>query len=609
MLATIEWSLARLPDDAADVLQRVSIFRGHFDVAAAAAMTDVDSATLGDLLQRLTDAGFLRCTRVGGEPTFQIIEGVHDALDDRLDADLRADLLRRHHRHLAERCATLRLFWMQPPERRAQPTVNRWWADLPFSIDDVRLAADTLQHLDGGGEQPESSDLLGTLAHVAAAEGRHEAATRHLEVLLSHSAADDAEVHCLAHSLLATELVQNSDERRATHHMALAAEAAAQLPSSFAKVLVLSRASLITLSVSGASASDGVAPALDALAHSHALGPFATWRVTALVATMLARAGRGDEARPHLDALVAGTTDTTDAGLRSLVITAALNVEVLGAHDVGRIEHWVSQAMEFLADHPSAAVSDLGAWTFFVLSRLGRYDDAEWVLRLMEPFQGYEVVAVTAMRARLEWLSGDAANALARAEASLRTPDVYWEPNLRTTAVDAAADLGDLAAVRRHVEALELHPQQMRSHTFVIGALRSLVRAEVDAALVRTDTTRSQHERAAVDALGRLHRCCDAAPPEAIAAVTFEPWPIDRAIAEAEFSRLGPPTEERRGVERSRRPAAQRTLLPLRRAATCGGERRYGHLTDAGTAQPSSQFARMIIVPTLSYSRSERDSA
>lgn len=538
MRAAIEWSLGRIGADATETLECLSIFRGHFDAEAAAAVVGADTNESRARLQTLAEAGFLRAWRHRGALVHQMIEGVREALDERLEPERSAELLDRHRCHVADRCTELRVFWMQPPERRAQPTVNRWWVDLPFSVDDVRLAASTAR--DGYAGLASTADLLGLLGHVAAAEGRHDDAIRHLEELLAGIGPSDHEVESLAHSLLAAELIQHGDDRRGEHHMSLAVEAAAHLPASFAKVLVLSRASLMTLAVPGASPVDGVAPALDALENSRVLGPFAIGRVTALVATMLARAGRPEAAQRHLDDLVATSLDSPDAALRSLVITTALNVEVLGRHDVTRIDTWVNRAMEFLVEQPSAADSDLGAWANFVLCRRGRYDDADWVVRLMEPVEGYEVVAATAMRARLELLCGDTKRALDRAESSLRTPHSYWEPNLRVTSADAGAELGDLAAVRRHVEALALRHRRPTIDIVLVSPLRALVRAEVDAALRHDGPSRRHHEKAAADALARLNTICDAAPAESIAAVTFEPWPIDRALAQAEFSRLGP---------------------------------------------------------------------
>lgn len=541
MQHVIDWSLSILDAEATTLARRLAVFRGWFDIAAVAAVCELAVDEAQDRIGRLVDASLVRARTATGEgravgATFSLLEVVRQALDARLGDDEQNALVERHHDHFAARCAELRLWWMQPPERRAQPTFNPWWDDLPFSIENLRSAADA--HPSPG------VDLLGVLAHEAAATGHHARAVRSLETLLIAAEVDDRELLAIVRSFLASEIVLTGHPARANVHMAVATEIAETLPVSFAKALVLARASLLTMVLPGVSAAHGVAPALAALDVAEQLGPFARWRVEALAATALARAGRFDEALRHLDSLVEGTRDTTDHATRSLTITAALNVHVLSGSSRATVSPWVDAALVFIAEHPSAAQSDLGSWTMWVLGLAGRTDEAGHILDRIAPIEGYEEAAYRSVRARVDWLGGDVEGAAAAAEATLRNlSDPYWFPNLRTTAAEARSELQDLAAVRHHVEHAESDPLVSGDHE-IVPVLRPLVRAEVDAALRSDGRQRAKHERAAREACARMRTAVESLSRDDVP-IWLETGEVYLALAEAELTRLGPVERER----------------------------------------------------------------
>jgi hypothetical protein len=94
--ATIDWSFSLLGPSEQVLLEGASVFRGGFDLVAAAAVGGEAVDVLADV-ESLVEKSLVRQAAAGGTPRFTMLETIREFAGDRLAAGDRADEARRRH--------------------------------------------------------------------------------------------------------------------------------------------------------------------------------------------------------------------------------------------------------------------------------------------------------------------------------------------------------------------------------------------------------------------------------------------------------------------------------------------------------------------------------
>ena len=82
--ATLDWNHDLLPEPERELFARLSVFRGGFTVAGAAAVADGDDLTTLDLLARLVDKSLVQARTDGAEERYRLLEVVRQYAAERL---------------------------------------------------------------------------------------------------------------------------------------------------------------------------------------------------------------------------------------------------------------------------------------------------------------------------------------------------------------------------------------------------------------------------------------------------------------------------------------------------------------------------------------------
>jgi predicted ATPase/DNA-binding SARP family transcriptional activator len=99
--ATLDWSHDLLPEPERDLFARLSVFRGGFSLAGAAAVAGADAPTTLDLLTRLIDKSLVQARTDGTEERYRLLEVVRQYAAERLGDQCPA-VAERHAAHLLD---------------------------------------------------------------------------------------------------------------------------------------------------------------------------------------------------------------------------------------------------------------------------------------------------------------------------------------------------------------------------------------------------------------------------------------------------------------------------------------------------------------------------
>jgi predicted ATPase/DNA-binding SARP family transcriptional activator len=133
--ATIGWSYALLSVEDREVFDRLSVFRGRFDLAAASAVTRLDELDVLDALQRLIDRSMV-VAEPAGRPTYRLLETLRAFAGEQLAAS--ADDESAHRRHFDHFRAIVQA--AEPHLRTGRQM--EWLRRIDDVIDNVRAALD-----------------------------------------------------------------------------------------------------------------------------------------------------------------------------------------------------------------------------------------------------------------------------------------------------------------------------------------------------------------------------------------------------------------------------------------------------------------------------------
>jgi tetratricopeptide (TPR) repeat protein len=144
LAATLEWGHALLGAEEQAVFARLAVFRGGFDLAAAAAVGHRGAGGADDLAGGGTDVAFpiarlvassmvQRDDRPDGSTRFRLLETVRAFAADRLDADARSVASERHAAHFLDRAEEARRHLFAPAS-------GPWLEALHTERDNLRTA-------------------------------------------------------------------------------------------------------------------------------------------------------------------------------------------------------------------------------------------------------------------------------------------------------------------------------------------------------------------------------------------------------------------------------------------------------------------------------------
>ncbi|MEU8226644.1 BTAD domain-containing putative transcriptional regulator [Kribbella sp. NPDC048915] len=193
LVATLDWSYLQLPAPERQLLTRLSVFRGGFDGASAAAVCGADPLKPGQvlpLIAALVDRSLVQPYDTRAGRRYRLLEVVRDYAGGRLEAlDPKQETADRHLDHWLRRVqsiATRPLFGEQV----------RGWADLDDDLDNLRAAA---EHGYTSGRTADVVELTTLLFDFwAGVTTRHAELARWYQRAAPHFAACRPEVRCIA---------------------------------------------------------------------------------------------------------------------------------------------------------------------------------------------------------------------------------------------------------------------------------------------------------------------------------------------------------------------------------------------------------------------------
>ena len=543
--ATIGWSYDLLEPPERTLFARLSVFRGSFELAAVEHVCGFGRIAPGDvaaLVAGLVDHSLVTVVESSTGRRYRLLETVRAFARDRLEeAGDTAEVRERHRAWCVGVADGLR--------RARYGTLGASVTDrLDEVADDLQAALDRVLE-DDAPASTQAEILAAVLGWHLLQHGHVGQAGSQLELALRLCTDPESEAQLRAQ--LARVCFESGDVQEAAVHARQAAEVVADLPSSWTKVMALTRhARLLMLlvdqdpgeAVAGGQAAAGAAEELD--------DPLIRAQAISTLAQALAWTGDVDEGlrRQRSAVELARTTGDPDVAITMYVRV----LDLLAQHPIRRREGPRQLAEELLTwleeegieFSRNAKVCNLLAYVFL---QSGEWDRAEDVIERAGRvhLEGYDQTWNLMTFATLRWMQGrlrDADAALATLERLGVNPRWYHDYlPLRAEVAAGAGRLDDvLAAADRYLD-VAVDPSEESKK---LGVLVVVVRARVDAALDTTDETRADHLRRIDEAIERMRSILERFPPPSEGSLQLETHTTYLAFAEAERSRLLGPDPE-----------------------------------------------------------------
>lgn len=532
--ATIEWSYRLLEDDEKAVLDRLSIFRGGFQLEAAERVVtwgEVPPDRVAGIISDLVDKSLVTTYQSGRGTRYRLLETVRQYALARLDDSDTATAEGRHR----DWCLSL---------------TDRLWAralgDGKTELaETLELEADNLQ---AALDRATGEDAVGVVA-LSQALAWHWYLTGHLATaattLRAGIAASEEPVDiCMSRALLAWCLAYAEAISASLREAKSAHRLIDSLGDPLLRTWVVTTVQLIHFMTVESDPEQMLPLALEAAdialesGNRHA-------EILARQALADAYCWNGkteiglDEQRIALDlAAASGDAMTINQVYGLSIYNFMLDPEARRREPLRVVETWRA-LVPFDVDAWTSIATDWLPWVYLQAGDLERAEEAvSWMGN--RTLEGYNRTIYLIARATVAWMRGDLDRAWEDIEELDRFPkNPRWAHTHYPLIAEVAADRGDLAHVRRAAEghlAMKVHHTREATK---LGVLYPLARAETDAAL---DTGSAEHAERARDAVALMRQILGENPPKVESWLSIMTHVQNLAFAEAEISRLSQPS-------------------------------------------------------------------
>jgi hypothetical protein len=133
LLATVAWSYDLLNEPEKALFDRLSVFRGGFDLTASEAVCrdDATPADIVESLRDLVDKSMVVARRAASGTRYHVLEPLRQFGEERLSERGETPLIRsRHAQHYTQVATRANVLWTSPREQEANEMVERDWDNL-----------------------------------------------------------------------------------------------------------------------------------------------------------------------------------------------------------------------------------------------------------------------------------------------------------------------------------------------------------------------------------------------------------------------------------------------------------------------------------------------
>jgi predicted ATPase len=537
--ATIEWSYRLLDRTEKAALNRLSVFRGGFQLDAAEQVVSGAGIAPGQVtpvVSDLVDKSLVTPyeTRLGTR--YRLLESVRQYADRRLQET--ADNATIHNQHQQWCLTRINDLW--------QRAVGGGQADLAQTLESE---GDNLQ---AALEWSTTNSDHPAVVALSQALGWHWYFTGHLgnastTLRAALLVADDERDVALIRALLARCLFYSEDIAGAISEAESAHRLLPSLDTPLTKTWVISTVQLGHF-MSVESDPESMLP-LAAEAADIALDKgdiFAEILARQAMADAYCWNGRTEDGleqqRIALDlAAASGDAMTVNQVYGLSIYNYMLDPVARRTEPLRVTEDWMS-LVPLDADTGASTATDWLPWVYMQVGDFDRAGEAaDWMGN--RTLEGYNRTIYLMVRSSLFWMRGnlrEASQAVEELEARGVSP--RWAHTYYPLAADVATDLGRLDDVREIANtylAMTVHPT---GEAPKLGVLNPLVRAEIDAAI---DTGSEEHVERAQQSLAQMQRILEEHPPRVDSWTSVMTHTQNLAFAEAEMTRATGPSPDR----------------------------------------------------------------
>ena len=542
--AAIDWSYQLLADDERALFDRLSVFAGGCTLEAAESICSGDGLDRGDILQllsHLVDKSLVVVQLTpAGTARYLLLETLRQFAQDRIGEAASAAVQRRHRDWF---CALA-----QSAIAHFDESDQLAWLDRLH--DDRNNLAAALEWSVQRGDDPRAARLAEAMGWYRVKQGDLRKGVDLMRIALEHL---DPETELDREVALRVRLAgtrYSLGDQAAIADAERARSLVADAEPSPVKVRALTEFATMHLRINQRDPDRSIAAAQEATVAARAIGDrFAESHALRELGVALGWAGQIDEGIERLrDALavareIGNPTATLGVYLR-LYITLldfaqrqdeanALADEVIAWLDAGG-ERWGASAA-------------LLTWLSMGFQRSGEWGRAEETLERCSGYhrEGAVQMSYLSLRALQDWMRGRLDEAAATVEALRQTnpPSRYFRM-LFPIEAGIRADEGRLDAVRAIAEAHLAAEEGPMEESTKAGTLHILVRAEVDAALDASGSTRTEHLRRAQKAIDTIRDLIERFPPATLAGLQLEIADTYLLLCESEATRASDPQPE-----------------------------------------------------------------
>ena len=530
----IDWSYQMLTSEQQTLFNRLSVFRGTFDLGmaerVAGGVDPLSADTIPSELSVLVEQSLITATRTDGTLRYRLLETLREFGNERLRTSGEYELAK--NRHLA---------WANAYSDDALE--RNFGSNRKAVVDEIGVHLDNLLAAISWADQTGTSPAL--LRIVAAVHWDETGYLQLVEDQLTKAldTCNDQTVEAFVRSLLWRNHWALGRSKDAFVEARRAYELVRDEPASESKSLaiwVYVRAITLDLDVDTLEAlpyaDEGVAVALE---RNDLLDEVRARRNRSQV---LVRTGHEDEALEEANQAVDLALEVGDSRTTILAcydaITAAMYSRSARRHEPRRLVDVILDS----ADSEEQVVALAADWLAQVYLQTGELDRAREILdkdREQSHLEGMDLESLLLPRTGLHWMEGDLSAAVSDLLAHEQTGvNPRWYQDYYAVSTEVYADLGDLHNARKSAHAYLRTPVHSSEEPNKLGALNPLVRAEVDAALGAEPDTRMNHVEAARGVVAEMERILAEFPPLHSGAPMWETHDTHLSIARAELSRL-----------------------------------------------------------------------